>query len=292
MHIPQCDYVRPVTIDEITGILAARGDRAKILAGGTDLLVQMKDRLFQPEVLVAITAVEELYGIGFVSGRGLRIGAAVKIESLEESDIIREKYFALHKGAGVIGSTQIRAMATIGGNSCNASPCADTVSPLVAFGARVAIIGKTGTREMHLEDFITGNGATRLEKGEFVEGFYLEGPWPRSGSGYHHMGLRDAMEIDIANVAVNVSVEPEGTIRDIRIALGSVSPSPLRAGKSEVMLTGNVPSRALIEKAAEACAEESRPINDLRASAAYRREVVGVLFKRAFAEAMESINQG
>ncbi|MFC1671230.1 FAD binding domain-containing protein [Spirochaetota bacterium] len=290
MHLPQFQYSAPKTSDEVEALLAEQKDKAKILAGGTDLIVQMKEKAHRPEFIIDITGIESLSKINYDNGKGCTIGSATKIENIEKTDVIKEKYAALSKGASVIGSTQIRAMATIGGNTCNASPCADTVSPLVVFGAKVNITSKNGKRDVLLEKFIKNNGVTDLNPDEFVESFTLEEPWPNSGSAYEYMGLRNAMEIDMVNFAANIAMDGD-KIKDIRLAMGSVSPVPLRGTKAEEMLKGQVPTDELIEKAAKACSDASIPIDDIRASADYRREIVGVLAKRVIKKALASIKK-
>ena len=288
MHLPRFEFSAPKTSDEVAALKAEQKEKAMILAGGTDLIVQMKEKAHKPEFIIDITGVESLTNIKYDKGKGCTIGAATKIETVEKTDVIKEKYPALSKGASVIGSTQIRAMATIGGNTCNASPCADTVPPLVAFGAKVNIMSKNGKREMLLEKFIKNNGITDLKPDEFLESFTLEEPWPNSGSAYEYMGLRNAMEIDMVNFAANIAMDGD-KIKDIRLVMGSVAPMPLRGSKAEEMLKGQVPTDDLIEKAAAACAEASLPIDDIRASADYRREIVGVLAKRVIKKALAKI---
>ncbi len=292
MHLHQFQYEAPGTIKELVSILSKHKEKARILAGGTDLMVQMKGKVIKPEYIIDINGIDELSYIDYKENKGLKIGTGTKIETIERSDIIKEKYYALHKGASVIGSTQVRAMATVGGNSCNASPCADTVSPLVSYDAKVNLVSDSGNREIALEEFIQNNGVTSLKPDEFLESFSLIEPWANSVSKYQQMGLRDAMEIDMVNVAVNVALDPgSGKIDNIRIVLGSVAPSPLRGKNAEKILLGNVPDDKLIEKAADACVKDSMPIDDLRASADYRREVVGVLTKRVLKEAIDELSK-
>ncbi len=289
MHIPQFQYSYPKTTDEVTAILAEKKGKAKILAGGTDLIVQMKDKLKTPGCIIDITGVESLSKIKYENGKGCIIGAGTRIEEVERSKAIKEKYGALSYSASVIGSAQIRAMATIGGNTCNASPSADTVPSLVAFGAKVNITGKNKNREMLLEEFITNNGVTALEPDEFVESFILEEPWPNSGNAYEYMGLRDAMEIGMVNLAANIAMDGD-KIKNLRLVMGAVAPVPLRGRKAEEILKGQVPTDELLEKASEACAEESNPIDDIRATAEYRKEIVKVLAKRVIKKALSAVN--
>ncbi|NPV74222.1 MAG: xanthine dehydrogenase family protein subunit M [Pelotomaculum sp.] len=282
----QFEYFAPRTAAEVFELVRSLGSKAKILAGGTDLIVAMKDKLIKPEYLIDINGVEEFKGIFYEPGKGAVIGAATKIAEIEFSDLIKEKYFALHQAAGELGSSQVRHMATIGGNSCNASPAAETPTPLVALGAKVVIGSISGEREMPLEEFIVGNRKTALAEGEVLTKFVLPEPAPRSASRYMYMGRRDAMEIDCVNVAVNLELADDGeTIKNIKFVMGSVSPRPLVSEGVPALLTGQKLSNVLLEKAAEAARGEAKPISDIRASAEYRREIVGVLTRRVIKEA-------
>lgn len=285
MILPPFQYVAPRTTEELAGLLSTHGKKAKILSGGTDLMVMMKDKLVRPECVIDISRLSSLAGITHEKGKGLMIGAATKLDEIEHSPIIRQKYYALHQGAAAVGSTQVRFMGSIGGNSCTASPAADTPPPLVALGTKVNLVSQRGRRQMLLEEFILDNRLTALAEDEYLESFFLEEPWPRSASRYHIMGLRGAMEIDMVNLAVNLALEPGGKkVKDVRIAMGAVAPAPLRAKKAEELLRGKTIDEGLILEAAETCASESRPIDDFRASASYRREMVKVMAQRTLKE--------
>jgi len=290
MYLPQFAYHAPKTIEELSSVLSQYRGKAKILCGGTDLIVAMKDKVTKPECVIDISDLAALCGIRQQKGKGVAIGAATKLDEIESSALIREKYYALYQGASVVGSPQVRAMGTIGGNSCTASPAADTPPALIALGAKVNLVSQKGTRQMALGEFIRGNRETALGEDEFLESFVLEEPWPNSASRYLIMGLRGAMEIDMVNVAVNLALDPgNGKVKEVRIVLGAVAPAPLRARQAENLLKGNVPEDALLDKVSETCASESRPIDDFRATAAYRREIVKVLSKRTLKEALSAI---
>ena len=290
MYLPQFAYHAPKTIEELSSVLSQYRGKAKILCGGTDLIVAMKDKVTKPECVIDISDLAALCGIRPQEGKGVMIGAATKLDEIERSALIREKYYALYQGASVVGSPQVRAMGTIGGNSCTASPAADTPPALIALGAKVNLVSQKGTRQMALGEFIRGNRETALGEDEFLESFVLEEPWPNSASRYLIMGLRGAMEIDMVNVAVNLALDPgNGKVKEVRIVLGAVAPAPLRARQAENLLKGNVPEDALLDKVSETCASESRPIDDFRATAAYRREIVKVLSKRTLKEVLSAI---
>jgi len=283
------EYFAPKTPGEALELAGRLGNKAKILAGGTDLLIMMKEKLLKPEYLIDINEVKEFKGISYERGEGAVIGACTKISEIEFSEIIREKYHALHQAAGELGSSQVRHMATIGGNSCHASPAAETPPPLVALGAKVVISSVAGDRELPLEEFILGNRATALAEGEILTKFILPEPAPKSASRYAYIGLRDAMEIDVVNMAVNMVLEDDGrTVKDLRLVMGSVSPRPLVSVEVPGILVGHEFNSELVEKAAKAASGEARPISDIRASAEYRREVVAVLARRLIQQTFDA----
>ena len=293
MALPQFDYIASQDVEELLGALARYGERARILAGGTDLVILLRERLVRAECLIDIGRVAGLRGIDQVKGNGITIGATTRIRDLQCSAVIHDDYFALCQAAGALGSTQIRDMATLGGNCCNGSPAADTPPALIALGATVSLASARGRRELPLEEFIQGVRKTVLEPDEFLESFHLPAAWPNSASRYAYAGLRDAMEIDIANIAVNLALTPDkGTVAQVRIAMGAVGATQLRARLAEAILLGNAPDTARIEEAALACAAEAKPIDDMRASAAYRKQVMVPLARRTLTDAVQAIRQG
>ena len=294
MYLSHFNYYAPQTAEEILSPLIEYGEKARILAGGTDLLVMMKDKLLKPECIIDISGITELAGISFEEGAGATIGAGTKIAELEYSKLIEEHFFCLHQAAGELGSAQVRAMATIGGNSCHASPAAETPPPLIALGARVKLQGPDGSRELPLEDFILGNRKTALKAGEFLRSFFIPEHGKNSASRYQYLGLRSAMEIDMVNVAIFLELAQDCvTCSNARIVMGSVSPVPLRAVEAEAMLVGNKFDKKLAVKVGEAASREAKPITDLRASAEYRKETVKTLVTRTlletFAAAVENV---
>ncbi|MEW5922260.1 MAG: xanthine dehydrogenase family protein subunit M [Bacillota bacterium] len=292
MYLNHFEYYAPRTAGEAFELVGRLGDQAKVLAGGTDLMLILKEKLIKPQYLIDINGVKEFQGIAYAAGKGAVIGAATKISEVEHSAIIRDKYFALYQAAGELGSVQVRAMATIGGNSCHASPAAETPTPLVTLRARVVIKSAAGERQLPLEDFILGNRKTVLGVGEILTGFILPEPAPRSASRYAYIGLRNAMEIDAVNMAVNLVLEDDGrTIKDLRLVMGSVAPRPLISAEVPAILVGQEFGSELVGKAAAAAAGEARPISDIRASAEYRREMVAVLARRLLQEAFDAARE-
>jgi len=290
LALPHFEYIAPPDVEALLGALARYGDRARIIAGGTDLLLLLRERVLRTECVIDISRLADLKGICHEEGRGLTIGAGTRIRDVLRSPLIRERYHALHQAAGWLGSTQVRDMATLGGNSCNASPAAETPPPLIALGATVTLISVRGARQLPLEEFILGLRRTALAVDEVLASFHLPEPWPCSASRYAYAGLRDAMEIDLANVAVNVALDPgRRTIERAHVVLGAVAPTPFRARQAEQLLLGRSASDAVLEEAADACVAEARPIDDTRASASYRRAVLKPLVRRTLAEAVAAI---
>ena len=289
MSLPPFEYLAPASTAELEGLLATHRGRCRILAGGTDLVNWMAERIYTPDYVIDLRKLP-LAGITYEPGKGLTIGAAATIEAIERSAVVRERYYALVQAAGQIGSPQIRAMATVGGNCCNASPCADMPPPLITLGATVVLTSARGSRELPLESFITGNRQTAIRPDEFLESVRVPDPWPHSACRYSPFGLRAAQEIDIASVAVNIAMDPAtGLISSARIAMGAVAPYAMRAKKAEELLAGKKATAEVVNEAAVLCGRECRPIDDLRATASYRRHIVGVLARRMLRDAVAAI---
>lgn len=286
MHLPDFQYLAPKDPAELSAMLAEHGDAARILSGGTDLLVQMKGPGMKPGTVIDISGLDELAEISFDAGAGLTIGGAAKLEAVMDTPVVKEQYHGLWQSLETIGARQIRTMGSLGGNVCNASPAADTPPALISHGAQVCITGAEGERSMPLEDFILGNRQTALVPAEYLKAITLPAPAKNSASTYHHFRVRGGMEIAMAAVAVYLEASPKDqTISDAKIVLGVVGPAPIRASRAEQMLIGQKSNAELLAKAAQSCADQSKPIDDYRASAEYRKEILKVLFERAFDEA-------
>jgi len=290
MHLPQFNYLAPQTTDELSQLLSQYKGKARILAGGTDLLVLMKNRLLRPEYVVDISGLEQLRGITRNNGQGVTIGAGTKLEVVERSDLIKQQYLSLHQAMTAIGSAQVRATASLGGNSCNASPAADSPPALIVLGAKVVLVSQQGRREMALEDFITGPREIALNDDEYLESIIIPPPWPNSANRFYALGKRDGMECDLVNLAVNLALDPKaGTISQVAIAMGAVGPKPLRARQAEKVLQGQKPEEALIEKAAQAAVADTQAMDDFRACANYRQEAIRTLTGRLLRETLNAI---
>lgn len=277
------NYLEPATIEEAVSLLGKYDGKAKVVAGGTDLVVQIREKLIAPEYVVDIGYISGLDRIDYDETRGLRIGALATIRAIEKSSKIYQVYPAIAQSAGLLGSVAIRNVATIGGNLCNAAPSADTAPALIGLSAKGKIIGTDGEKIVSLEEFFTGPGCIVCEPGELLVEIQVPVPSPGTRGVYLKHG-RSAIDLATVGVAVIMTMEPGAVCRDVKIVLGAVAPTPMRARKAEEVLRGKKVEPALIEKSAQAAADEARPITDVRASAEYRKEMVKVYTRRAIAQ--------
>ncbi len=284
MLLPRFEFHEPHTVEEACRLMGELGETARPLAGGTDLLVNMKKNILTPTHLVSLGRIDGIRVMGSENGE-FRVGAGVTAVELAESSAIRTRYPALAEGASRLGSPLIRNLATAAGNLVSARPAADLPPPLMAYGATITLRKASGERTLSLDDFFQGPGRTAAAPDEILESIHVEPPPPRSGAAYLKLGVRQTLEISIVNVAAFIALENE-SIRSARIVLGSVAPTPIRAPGAEGVLIGERPSEALFAKAAEAAALDARPIDDFRASAEYRRDMVRVLTQRTLAAAL------
>ena len=282
------DYLEPRTLAEASAALRGHDGFASVLAGGTDLLVEIKEQLRRVKCVVNIKRIPGLDALSFDALGGLSFGALTTARSIELHADVARHYPGLTQAVRQLGSIQVRHRATVAGNICRASPSADTLPPLIADGASIVIGDGNRTRAMLLEAFFTGPGKTSLQAGELVLAIHLPAPAPaplRTGRAYLKHGRRKAMELATVGVAVSLTLDAAGICTQARIALGAVAPTPIRARAAEAVLEGTrIGPEALVEAALlamPACA----PISNVRASAAYRREMVGVLTRRALEQA-------
>jgi carbon-monoxide dehydrogenase medium subunit len=281
------DYYEPATLAEASALLAQGRGRASLLAGGTDLLVEIREHLRRPESVVNLKKIPGIERLEYDEQGGLRLGALVTARQVETSAVVNEKYAGLAQAARELGSIQVRNRATVVGNLCRASPSADTAPPLIADGAAIEVFGPNGRRTLLLEEFFTGPGKTVLGPGEIAVGLALPAPPPRTGKVYLKHGRRRAMELATVGVAVTLALAEDGSCRQARVVLGAVAPTPIRARAAEAALEGRPIGDEAIRAAAEAAAAEARPISDVRSSAGYRRAMVEVLTDRAVRAAAE-----
>lgn len=281
--------LQPSTLREAVKALAARG--AVAMAGATDLIPAMRKGETRPRVLVNLKGISEMAGVKRTR-QGIWIGALTRVADLLDDPIIERDLPLLKAVAADFASPQIRNLATIGGNLCNAAPSADLALPLLVFDATAEVRGKSGRREIAMSEFFRGVNRTALRRGEILTRILVPRPRLRTGAAHLKLGVRKAMDLAFVGVAAAVQVSPDGKkCRRARLALGSVAPTPRRAPKAESLLEGQAVSAKLIDEAAEAAASESRPLSDLRASKDYRREMTLVLAGRALREAFRRAAQ-
>jgi CO/xanthine dehydrogenase FAD-binding subunit len=271
------EYFEPKTVNEAILLLATHGEKAKVLAGGTDLLVQMKMQRLHPEVVINIAKIPALRYLN--EEKGLSIGSLTPFREVEQSPAIRTKYEALAEAARAVSSVQIKNMGTLGGNLCHGSPAADSAPPLIAFGAKVKLVGAKGERIVPLESFFIGPGKTILLPSELLVG--IEVPEVRNPTGSAFLKLA-RVSADLAKVSVAVATTREKDVcSGCRIVLGAVGMTPLRAGRAEEVLKGKPLGAEAVKRAALEASEEIQPITDIRSTAWYRKEVSKVLVRDA-----------
>ncbi len=287
--LPRFEYFAPQSLTEALTLLQERGEGGRALAGGTDLVVQVKEgeKIPIPSYLVSLRRIPELRGIDSSARDGLRIGATATMAEIAESPLIRERYSALADGAEIVGSIQTMNMATVGGNVCNAAPSADTAPPLLVHEAVAVVAGPQGERELPLEEFWLGPNQTALQPGELLRELRLPAPPANTGGVYVRRTPRKQMDIAVIGVAVLLTLGQCDRIERARIALGAVAPTPVRARKAEAALEGKAASEALFSEAAETAASEASPIDDIRGSAEFRRHLVRVTTERCLHEAAQ-----
>jgi carbon-monoxide dehydrogenase medium subunit len=277
--MPIKHYFRPTSLKETLHLLTSYSGSARILAGGTDLLIQQALQSSPETAVVSLRDIEDLRQIEQAAEGEIFIGAMLRHEEVAQSALVNKYFPALAKASGWVGSPSIRSLATIGGNICNGSPSADTAPPLLAYEAKAIIVSPSGERAIDIEDFFTGPSTNILKGGEILKAFLLR---PKSGwiADYEKLGLRKAMEIAIVNVCVTMAADEHKRCSGIRIALGAVAPTPIRAKKAESILKDKRVTPDLIQKCADVAVEEIKPISDIRASAEYRKEMVRFLVKK------------
>jgi CO/xanthine dehydrogenase FAD-binding subunit len=286
------DYVRPSSLREACAALACDDRSVKPLAGGTDLLVQMREAGLRPRALVSLRDVPGLRFIRLGDDGSLQIGAATTLSAIENSPEVRKHFPAIAEAASFIGSVQVRDRATMGGNLCNAAPSADTAPILIAYGALATISDGSDERTVPLEEFFTGPGQTVLEPGELLTAITVPPPVART-FGKYYKTFRSAMDCCTVGVGVcAVFADDNVTVKDVRLVMGAVAPTPMRAPACEGMLRGKTLDDDLIEQVGLQAAEEIRPITDVRASADYRKVLAEVLTKRALSAARSWAEEG
>ncbi|MGE0535546.1 MAG: xanthine dehydrogenase family protein subunit M [Pirellulales bacterium] len=279
-------YAAATTIDEAVSLLSASGDRARVLAGGTDIIVQLREGLRSADMVVDVKKIPELMRLDFDPAKGLTLGAAVPCYRLYDDEPIAAAYPGLIDAARIIGGWQIQSRASIGGNLCNSSPAADSIPALISLGATCRIAGPAGTREVPVAEFCTAPGRNCLARGEFLVSLVL--PPPKGGSAYLRFIPRNEMDIAVVGAGAWVELDASGQkIADARIALAAVAPTPVLAAAAGKALVGQPANEASFKAAGEAAKKVAKPITDRRGPADYRTHLVGVLTARVLATAVE-----
>jgi CO/xanthine dehydrogenase FAD-binding subunit len=306
------DYLKPKTLEEALSLLNQPGKKAKLIAGGTDVIVMIKQKTMLPDVLISLQGIPGLNQIKYDGS--LRIGAMVTHRALEKSELIRKEFSALADATDYLGSIQIRNVATIGGNICTAAPSADTATPLLVLGAQAKIKSLKEERMVAVEEFFTAPGETILKKGEVVTELVIPKPSPNTGSAYWKHQRRLALDLPILGVSTLLTLnkgtvscsdmlcttspissilhsmeQDELTCKEVRIALGVAAPTPIRAVKAENLLRGKKISDELLEEVAQTAAQEAQPRDTIRGEAWYRKDMIRVLVKRMAMKSIERV---
>lgn len=275
-------YERPGSVEE--AVAALRAGDARALAGGTDLVPQLREGRRKAGRIVDLKHIAELTAIAALPDGGVSIGAAATATAVARHGEIMRRYPAVGFSAQLIGGVQVQNRASLGGNICNAAPSADGVPALICLSARAVVAGPAGRREVPLEEVFAGPGRTSLAAGELLVAIRLPPAAPRSAACYLRFTPRREMDIAVAGSGVWLRLDEDGTIADARVVLASVAPTPIRAMAAEKKLVGGKPARALLEEAGRLAAKDARPISDTRGSADYRRTLAAVLTGRALAD--------
>jgi carbon-monoxide dehydrogenase medium subunit len=281
------EYLEAGTLPEAIATLGQDGG-TRIVAGATDFLVRWRQGLWKPRAVLNIKGIPGLDSVSYSAETGLTLGTLVTIRTLERHPLIQEHYPALSQAAATFAGVQIRNLATVGGNVCNASPAGDTLPALIAYGTECRLMGREGERVVPLENFIQGPGRTVLRSAELLVELHLPPPLPHTGALYIKHSPRSSMDISAVGVVSVVTLEGrDGVCRDIRIALGAVAPTPIRATSAEALLRGQRLNADAIQRAARAAMEDARPIDDIRGTARHRRAIVESLAGRTLRSAVQ-----
>ncbi len=286
MVLPQFEYMTASTLEEACRLLLEHDGKAKVMAGATDLIPPMRDKVFTPEYIIDLKQIPGLDELTYDEEEGLKIGALTTLRTLEKSELVQAKNPAVSYAAKVIASTQIRAKGTLVGNICNSSPSNDSAPNLLAQGAKVNVQGVDGTRVIPIEEFFLGVRKTALKPGEIVTSVVIPPLKDNEKAAYLKFAVRKAMDLAIIGVAAKIKLE-NGICTDAKIALGAVAITPILAPKAAEVLIGKELTDEVIEEAAQAAMDSCSPISDIRASKEYRKAMIGVYTKRAIKQCLE-----
>lgn len=286
MVLPQFEYMTASTLEEACRLLLEHDGKAKVMAGATDLIPPMRDKVFTPEYIIDLKKIPGLDELTYDEEEGLKIGALTTLRTLEKSELVQAKNPAVSHAAKVIASTQIRAKGTLVGNICNSSPSNDSAPNLLVQGAKVNVQGVDGIRVIPIEEFFLGVRKTALKPGEIVTSVVIPPLKDNEKAAYLKFAVRKAMDLAIIGVAAKIKLE-NGICTDAKIALGAVAITPILAPKAAEVLIGKELTDEVIEEAAQAAMDSCSPISDIRASKEYRKAMIGVYTKRAIKQCLE-----
>ena len=287
------DFAKPNTVNEAVELMASKGDRARMLAGGTDLLVQLRAGRRSIDLVVDAKSIPELNQITYDPQNGLTLGASVPCYQIYQNEAVANAYPGLIDCASLIGGIQIQGRASIGGNLCNAAPSGDSIPAVIALGGVARIAGPNGTREVPSEDFCTGPGRNVLQDGEILVSIHIPPPQAHSGANYLRFIPRNEMDIAVAGVGTSVVLDASGqNFVSARISLASVAPTPVFCRDAGASLAGKPVSEAAIQEASEKAMADAVPINDMRGTIRQRIHLVGVLTRRTLNNAVERARGG
>jgi len=282
------DYAAPESVEEVVSLLEGKNGDARILAGGTDLIVQLREGRRNAKIIIDVKNISELTQITFDPSNGLRIGAAASCSEICDNPDVSEHYPGLVDGVSLIGGVQIQNRASVGGNLCNASPAADSIPALIVHEAVCNIVGPKGSRTMPVEAFCVAPGKNALDSGEFLSSIDIPTPREKSGAGYLRFIPRNEMDIAVVGAGASVVLDADGKkFVSARIALGAVAPTPLLASAAGDFLSGKEVTRENVKEAVRMAQEIAKPITDLRGTAEHRKHLVAVLVERALDKAIE-----
>ena len=287
------DFAAPTTVSEAVGLLAQHGDRARMIAGGTDILVQLRGGRRSIDLIVDAKGIPELNEISYDPQNGLTLGAAAPCYQVYGNQAVADAYPGLMDAATLIGGIQIQGRASIGGNLCNSAPSGDSIPPVIVLGGVCNIAGPNGTRQVAAENFCTGPGRNVLENNEMLVSINFPAPQPHTGANYLRFIPRNEMDIAIAGVGSSVVLDESGqNFVSARIALASVAPIPVFASEAAASLAGKPVSDEAIQEASDLAIEASSPIDDMRGTIRQRRHLIGVLTRRTLNNAVQRARGG
>ena len=277
--MPIKEYFKPDNLEQVHELIMSSPIPAKVSAGCTDITIQLSQKDSPPTRLISLKNIRELSGIRQSEGGDIFIGATVSHADVAQSPLLIRVFPALARASGLVAAPSIRNMGTIGGNICNASPSADTAPPLLAYDAKAVIWKSAAEKVIPVDKMFVGPSASILKADEVLKGFVLK---PQNGliADFEKLGIRRAMEIALVNVCIAIQLNDNNVCKKIRIALGAVAPTPMRTKKAEAKITDRIISRSLITQTAETAMNEIAPITDIRASAGYRKKMVGALVEK------------